>query len=290
VLTAGNVPRVNVNSINFQVNTGVVVPSNFSVVSVSTYPALIDTFPAYRDDSFFVVDDEVVFVDRDRRIVDVVPAGPRTHFSSRHSGGSFASAGGGSAAVNLAPDDIRTVQQVLIERGLLHGEADGVLGPQTHEALMTFQRQQGIQVSGSIDASTVTSLGVSNRLSAQASQSLNQTQSTQTQSTTTGQQGQAAQPQAPTAQNAQTPSQQNATGQPPAQNTGQATNAPAQPANQPATTTGQAPPAQQGTTGQAAPPTQGTTNAAPATQNAPAQAPSTGSGMNPPAQSNTPSR
>src|SRR5882672_10271022 len=72
VLRASNAPRVNVNSINFQVHAGVAVPSNISVVSVSTFPALIDTFPAFRDHSFFVVDDEVVFVDRDRRVVDVV--------------------------------------------------------------------------------------------------------------------------------------------------------------------------------------------------------------------------
>src|SRR4029079_4378714 len=109
-------PRVNVNSINFQVHAGVVLPSSFSVVSVSTFPALIDMFPAYRDDSFFVVEDEVVFVDRDRRIVDVVPAGPRTRFSGGGHGG------GSVAVINLPSDDIRIVQRVLIQRGVLHGE------------------------------------------------------------------------------------------------------------------------------------------------------------------------
>jgi len=92
VLSASNAPRVNVNSINFQVHSGVVVPSSISVVSASTFPALIDTFPAYRHNSFFVVEDEVVFVDRDRRIVDVVPAGPRARFSG----------GAASAAVSAA--------------------------------------------------------------------------------------------------------------------------------------------------------------------------------------------
>jgi peptidoglycan hydrolase-like protein with peptidoglycan-binding domain len=180
VLHADNAPRVDVNSINFQVHTGVAVPSSISVVSTSTYPALIDTFPAYRDDRFFVVEDEVVFVDRDRRIVDVVPAGPRTRFS----GGGH----GNNAAIDLPPDDIRVVQRALIERGLLHGEADGVLGPKTREAISALQRQQGIQVSGSIDARTVSSLGVSSRLSQQANQSIGQSQSSTAgaQTSTTG--------------------------------------------------------------------------------------------------------
>ena len=36
---------------------------------------LIDIVPDFRDDSFFVVDDEIVILDRSRRVVDVVPAG-----------------------------------------------------------------------------------------------------------------------------------------------------------------------------------------------------------------------
>ena len=44
-------------------------------VRVSAFPALIDVFPYYRDDSFFVTEDQIVFVNPDRRIVDVVPIG-----------------------------------------------------------------------------------------------------------------------------------------------------------------------------------------------------------------------
>src|SRR6185437_890789 len=69
VLHAGNAPRVDANSINFHLRSGIAVPSSVTIASVSTYPALIDVFPGYRDDSFFVVEDEVVIVDRDRRIV-----------------------------------------------------------------------------------------------------------------------------------------------------------------------------------------------------------------------------
>src|SRR3954464_989914 len=249
VLGARSAPRVNANSINFQVHAGVAVPSGISVVSASTYPALIDTFPAYRDHSFFVVDDEVVFVDRDRRVVDVVPAGPRTRFSGGGHGG-----GGSVAAIDLPPDDIRIVQRVLIERGLLRGEADGVLSPQTREAITVYQRQQGIQVTGIIDASTVSSLGVSGRLSQQANQSIGQSQSSTTgaQTSTTGQ-GQAGTGQAQSGQ--QQPTQQNAAGQAPNPNQGQAANSPVQ-QNQPTTTGQSTAPNQSNTTGQAAPQTQ----------------------------------
>jgi peptidoglycan hydrolase-like protein with peptidoglycan-binding domain len=229
-----------------KVHTGVAVPPNVSAASVSTYPALVNVFPAYRDDSFFVAEDEVAFVDRDRHIVNVVPAGPRTRFS----GGDH----GSGAAVDLPPDDIRIVQRVLIERGLLHGEADGVLGPETREAVSAFQRQQGIEVTGSIDTRTVSSLGVSGRLSQQANQSISQSQSspTSTQTSRTGH-GRAGAGQAQTGQPQL--SQQNATGQAPNQTTGQATNPPAQQSQ--SSTTGQSTAANQSnTTGQAAPRTQ----------------------------------
>jgi hypothetical protein len=287
VLRASNAPRINANSINFQVHAGVALPSNISVVSVSTYPALIDVFPAYRDYSFFVVEDEVVFVDRDRRIVDVVPAGPRTRFSGGRGGqGSSASV----ATVDLPPDDIRVVQRVLIERGLLRGEADGVLGTQTREAISVFQRQQGIQVTGSIDAGTVSSLGVSGRLSQQANQSIGLSQSSTTgaQTSTSGQ-GQAGTGQTQTGQ--QRPSQQqNATGLAPNQSTGQAASTPAQ-QNQPSTTTGQSTaPNQPTTTGQASPQTQ-SGNQPTVNQNPPAgQVQGAGSPPSQPAQSSASSR
>ena len=149
VVHASNAPHVDANSINFQVRSGIAVPSSVTIASVSTYPALIDVFPAYRDDSFFVVEDEVVIVDRDRRIVDVIPVGPRARFAGGGGGG------GHVAAVDLPPDDIRVIQRVLIDRGLLHGDADGVWGPETREAITAYQRQQGIAVTGNIDMRSV---------------------------------------------------------------------------------------------------------------------------------------
>src|SRR5207248_2393037 len=72
VFSARNAPRVNVNSVNFAVNRGVAVPSHVRIASISAFPALIDVFPRFRDHSFFVVEDEIVILDRERRVVDVV--------------------------------------------------------------------------------------------------------------------------------------------------------------------------------------------------------------------------
>ena len=133
-------------------------------------------------------------------MVEVVPAGPRARFSRASTGGSSA------AALDLSETEIREVQRVLIERRLLTGEADGVLGPQTREALTTFQRQQGIQITGVIDTHTVDALGLSSRISQSSTTSQGQTGTQQTQQqpasaqqNTTGQgSGQAS---APTPQN-----------------------------------------------------------------------------------------
>ncbi|RZM88535.1 hypothetical protein CWO91_42415, partial [Bradyrhizobium genosp. SA-3] len=256
VLSSRNVDRVrvNFNSINFRINAGVVVPRNISVVAISTFPVLIDIYPAYRDDSFFVVDDEIIVVDRSHRIVDAIPAGPRTHFARR---GSVSGGGGNIAALDLSPDEIRIVQRVLIERGLMSGQADGILGPATREALITFQRREGFQTTGSIDTRTVAALGVSNQIRA-----------TQGQSTTTGQgaTGQSTQQNTTGQSTGQTnaPAQQNQTNAPAQQNqtTGQAGQ------NQPSTT-GQAQQNQPATSGQAGtqPPAGQTTGQAPAQSN-----------------------
>lgn len=73
VLSGKNVPRA--RNVNFAIRSGVFVPDTVSFVSVSDYPELLDVFPYYRGDSFFVAEDEIVFVGSDRRIVDVVPFG-----------------------------------------------------------------------------------------------------------------------------------------------------------------------------------------------------------------------
>jgi peptidoglycan hydrolase-like protein with peptidoglycan-binding domain len=266
-LNSRNVARINPRSINFRINTGVLVPRHIAVVSIATaFPALIDIYPDFRDDSFFVVDDDIVVLDRSRRIVDVVPAGPRARFAR---GGS--TSGDSVAALNLSPEEIRVVQQVLIDHGMLTGEPDGVLGTRTREALITFQRQQGIQATGSIDTNTVAALGVSSKISA-----------TQGQPSTVGQ-GRGEQPPA-AQQNEPATTGQTGTQQPSGQTNGQAaTQSP------PGQTTGQAGTQQPSgqTTGQAAPPAQGNNppssnqpSAQPSQNNAPA--PSGQPSQNPP--------
>ncbi|MGH6779778.1 MAG: peptidoglycan-binding domain-containing protein [Bradyrhizobium sp.] len=157
-------PRVHVNDIHFAVHRGVAVPSHFSVVSVSRYPALIDAFPYYRDDSFFVTEDEIIFVSPDRQIVNVVAVGPRAPFARIRGGHNY-------TAVNLPPDQIRDVQEVLIDRGFLTGRADGVFGPRTRGALIAFQRKEGIQANGRVSTRTVAALGLSNKIETQGQSS-----------------------------------------------------------------------------------------------------------------------
>jgi len=202
VLSARNVPRV--DHVNFAVHTGAIIPRSVNIVAISTFPVLIETFPQYRDYSFFVVDDEIVFVDRGHKVVDVVPAGPRTRFSRASSST--------AVAVNLSELEIREVQLVLIQRGFLHGRASGVWGPDTRDALIAFQRKEGFSATGSIDTRTVSALGLSGKVKAQESSSTQGSTSTTTtgqapSSSTTGQN--------PSAQNQSTTGQNEGSGQKP---------------------------------------------------------------------------
>jgi peptidoglycan hydrolase-like protein with peptidoglycan-binding domain len=261
VLSARNAPRV--SNVNFALNVGAVIPTRFNAARVSAFPVLLDVFPRFRDFSFFVVEDEIVFLDPGRRVVDIVPAGPRARFSSS----------GPPAGLNLGQAEIREVQQVLISRGLLTGEPDGVLSARTKEALIAFQRQQGLQATGSIDVQTVSALGLSERFGQGAS--------------TTGQ-GPAG-PQQPGAQqnmggapnaqpnNAPLPQNQSTSGQGQA---GQGQTGTQQPAPQNQTTTGQGP---AGAQPQAAPQGQSTTGQGQTGAQPPAQNQSTtGQGMDQP--------
>jgi len=146
------VPRV--NSVNFALSTGTVVPTSVRVVDVG--PELIEINPQWRGYQYFVVHDDVVIIDNSRKIVSVVSTG-----SSR--GGARLNTGGGSAsALNLSETQIREIQTVLIQKGFDIGRPDGRLGPRTVRALTEFQRKQGLQATGRIDNQTVSALGVSN--------------------------------------------------------------------------------------------------------------------------------
>lgn len=176
VLSASNAPRV--NSVNFAIRTGTVVPRSVNIVSVSTFPILIDTFPRYRDYSFFVVEDEVVFVNRSHKIVDVVPF--------RGGGGRVGSASVSTTyAMDLSEPEIREVQTVLIREGFLHGRVTGVFDARTRAAVVSFQRKRGFEASGRIDTRTVSALGLQGKVNVKSDSSSSSSRSQP--SSTTGQ-------------------------------------------------------------------------------------------------------
>jgi peptidoglycan hydrolase-like protein with peptidoglycan-binding domain len=155
VLSRSDVPRV--DRVNFSISVGTVVPSHVRIVEVP--PALIEIHPQWRGYSYFVVQEEIVIVDRDHRIVATVPtSGSSAQIDSGQ--GSVSVSQGGQGSVSFSQEEIRRVQMVLKEKGF-EIEVDGLLGPRTKEALMTFQRREGIQVSGQIDVRTMTALGLS---------------------------------------------------------------------------------------------------------------------------------
>ena len=63
---------------------------------------------------------------------------------------------------NLPPDQvIANVQTALQEQGYYQGEVDGLLGPQTREAIAGYQRANGLAETAAIDEPTLSSLGMS---------------------------------------------------------------------------------------------------------------------------------
>jgi peptidoglycan hydrolase-like protein with peptidoglycan-binding domain len=200
VVSARNAPRV--DHVSFSIHTGTVVPRDVHIVSVTTFPVLIEAFPRYRDYSFFVVEDEVVFVDTNHKIVDVVPVGGGAHIGS--------SSTSTTVAVDLSEPEIREVQTVLIRRGYLHARADGVWGPETREALVAFQRKEGFEASGRIDTRTVSALGLQGKVSVKSDSQSSSSSSQSNGQSTTGQgmsQGQAQK------NGAQKPDEKSTTGQ-----------------------------------------------------------------------------
>ena len=133
VFASNNVPRV--DHVDFSVDVGTVVPRHVHVVTVPQ--RLVEIYPEWRGDEYFVVRDEIVIVDHSRKIVAVIPAGEHR-----------AGIGSSTTVVNLPPDEIREVQVVLIHKGFLHGDADGIFGPRTRDALIEFQRREGLRSHG----------------------------------------------------------------------------------------------------------------------------------------------
>ncbi len=57
-------------------------------------------------------------------------------------------------------EQVRQVQQKLIEYGYLKGTADGVFGQKTYDAVVWFQRKNGLSVDGVVGRKTAAALGL----------------------------------------------------------------------------------------------------------------------------------
>jgi peptidoglycan hydrolase-like protein with peptidoglycan-binding domain len=62
------------------------------------------------------------------------------------------------AVDDLSKDDIRQAQLELRHAGLYSGSLDGVIGPQTKQALMKFQKDYGLEETATLDGSTMATM------------------------------------------------------------------------------------------------------------------------------------
>jgi hypothetical protein len=63
------------------------------------------------------------------------------------------------AAAALSPEQVRRVQQRLVEVGHDPGTVDGVMGEKTRQALRSFQQTRGLESTGEPDGQTLAELG-----------------------------------------------------------------------------------------------------------------------------------
>ncbi len=73
----------------------------------------------------------------------------------------FARADAAVVAWGSRGEQVRQVQQKLIQYGYMEGTADGVFGKQTYDAVVWFQRKNGLNVDGVVGKSTADALGIS---------------------------------------------------------------------------------------------------------------------------------
>lgn len=70
--------------------------------------------------------------------------------------------GGAQGSQHLSRNTVAQIQQRLRQDGFYKsGHIDGVMGPQTHAAVMDFQRSKGLTASGQLDSQTLAALGAS---------------------------------------------------------------------------------------------------------------------------------
>lgn len=71
-----------------------------------------------------------------------------------------------SRGSEMSPDKVKKVQEALKEKGHDPGPIDGILGPQTREALKAFQMANDLKATGQLDEETASKLGVEDSPSA----------------------------------------------------------------------------------------------------------------------------
>ncbi|HUK40665.1 MAG TPA: peptidoglycan-binding domain-containing protein [Candidatus Acidoferrales bacterium] len=74
--------------------------------------------------------------------------------------GSTQSSGMMSQSNTSGQGDIRSLQQALRDKGFDPGPIDGMMGPQTRQALQSFQRSKNITATGELDNETSQQLGL----------------------------------------------------------------------------------------------------------------------------------
>jgi hypothetical protein len=60
----------------------------------------------------------------------------------------------------LTPDVIRSAQRILQQAGFYHARIDGIIGPQTQNALIAYQHRQGLPETGRLDGPTLTRMNL----------------------------------------------------------------------------------------------------------------------------------
>ena len=68
--------------------------------------------------------------------------------------------GGKQSSRLYSSEQVKEAQMALQEKGFNPGPVDGIMGPKTHKALTSFQRQQNLFASGKLDERTARELGV----------------------------------------------------------------------------------------------------------------------------------
>lgn len=90
---------------------------------------------------------------------------------SNRGGGLFGMGGGGAATTTttntaaarpapVAPDMVRQVQTALQQQGAYKGNIDGVWGPDTRNALSSYQQSHNLSANGELDAPTLAALHI----------------------------------------------------------------------------------------------------------------------------------